>query len=62
MLFGAAVAVPSAEIHYYDIILPRKEQIAAHLEVKFERANIPGLNPTPLPSASRSLNRRRDNE
>lgn len=25
MLFGAAVAVPSAEIHYYDIILPRKE-------------------------------------
>lgn len=25
MLFGAAVAVPSAEIHYHDIILPRKE-------------------------------------
>lgn len=25
MLFGAAVAVPSAEIHYYDVILPRKE-------------------------------------
>ncbi|HSS41186.1 MAG TPA: hypothetical protein VLK37_01390 [Solirubrobacterales bacterium] len=25
MLFGAAVAVPSAEIHYYDIILPRNE-------------------------------------
>ncbi|MDX6635648.1 MAG: hypothetical protein QOF06_1851 [Solirubrobacterales bacterium] len=25
MLVGATVAVPSAEIHYYDIILPRKE-------------------------------------
>lgn len=25
MLFGAVVAVPSAEIHYYDVILPRKE-------------------------------------
>lgn len=32
MLFGAAVAVPSTEIHYYDIILPREELDAGAME------------------------------
>lgn len=43
MLFGAAVAVPSAEIHYYDIILPRE-----HLDEWDVESRVLSLEGNPL--------------